>query len=108
MAINNNILVVIEKTPDIIIQDIAERVKERRLESALTQKELAKRSGIPLPTYRRFERTGEISFRSLVMIGITLGMMEEFLGLFSTKTYSSMDNLLKAGNKKRQRGKRNG
>ncbi|MDR0799801.1 MAG: helix-turn-helix transcriptional regulator [Dysgonamonadaceae bacterium] len=108
MAINNNILSVIEKTPDAIIKDIAGRVKERRLESALTQQELAKRAGIPLPTYRRFERTGEISFRSLVMLGITLGMMEEFLNLFSTKTYSSIDNLLEAGNKKRQRGKRNG
>ena len=108
MTINDNILLVIEKTPDVIIKDIAERVKERRLESAFTQKELAKRAGIPLPTYRRFERTGEISFRSLVMLGIALGVMEEFLSLFSTKTYSSMDNLLEAGNKKRQRGKKNG
>ena len=108
MGINDNILLVIEKTPDVIIKDIADRVKARRLESALTQKELARRAGIPLPTYRRFERTGEISFRSLVMIGITLGMMGEFLNLFSTKTYSSIDNLLEAGNKKRQRGKRNG
>jgi transcriptional regulator with XRE-family HTH domain len=104
MDVSNNILSVIEDSPNAIINSIAERVKQRRLESAITQKELAKHAGIPLPTYRRFERTGEISLRALVMLGITLGMKAEFSELFSTKTYNSIDDLLKA-NRKRQRGK---
>ncbi|MDR0792905.1 MAG: helix-turn-helix transcriptional regulator [Chitinophagaceae bacterium] len=86
---------------------VAARVKQRRLESALTQKVLAKRAGIPLPTYRRFERTGEISFGSLVMLGMALGMTTEFTELFNVKTYHSIDDLLKQ-TKKRQRGKKNG
>jgi transcriptional regulator with XRE-family HTH domain len=86
---------------------VAERVKMRRLESAFTQKELAARAGIPLPTYRRFERTGEISLHSLVLLGMALGMTAEFSELFNVKTYSNMDELL-TQTKKRQRGKRNG
>jgi transcriptional regulator with XRE-family HTH domain len=106
--INNNILSLIKASPGEILKGLAERVKARRLESALTQKELAKRAGIPLPTYRRFEHTGEISLRGLVMLGIALDMYEEFSSLFSTKTYADMDDLLKAISRKRKRGKRNG
>ena len=108
MEINDNILSLIENTPDVIMRGVVARVKERRLERAFTQKELAMRANIPLPTYRRFEKTGEISFRSLVMLGIALGMTEEFSTLFSTKTYKSIDELLKLNNKKRQRGRKNG
>ncbi|MDR0333393.1 MAG: helix-turn-helix domain-containing protein [Dysgonamonadaceae bacterium] len=107
MSISNDILSVIENSPKAITLAVAERVKQRRLESALTQKELAKRAGIPLPTYRRFERMGEISFGSLVLLGIALGMTAEFSELFNVKTYSNIDDLLKQ-TKKRQRGKRNG
>jgi len=90
------------------MKGVAARVKERRLERAFTQKELAVRANIPLPTYRRFEKTGEISLRSLVTLGIALGMTEEFFALFSTKTYKNIDELLKLNSKKRQRGTKNG
>jgi transcriptional regulator with XRE-family HTH domain len=106
MSINDNILSIIENTPNAILTGIAGRVKQRRLDSALTQKELAIRADIPLPTYRRFERTGEISLRALVMLSIALGMNDEFSTLFSAKTYSSLDDLLKQ-TQKRQRGKKN-
>ncbi|GHV10828.1 hypothetical protein FACS1894162_5640 [Bacteroidia bacterium] len=108
MEINNNILLLIKKTPDAILTNISQRVKERRLESNLTQKALAQRSGIPLPTYRRFEHTSEISLRNLLMIGVALDMTDEFDKLFSQKTYKNMDDLLNADNKKRKRGKANG
>jgi transcriptional regulator with XRE-family HTH domain len=107
MDISDHILSIIEQTPDAIIKGIARRVKERRLEMALTQQGLAKRAGIPLPTYRRFERTGEISIRALVTLGVVMGMAEEFIALFATPTYSSIDDLLKTQSKKYQRGKKN-
>jgi transcriptional regulator with XRE-family HTH domain len=107
MEISDHILSIIERSPDAIIKGIARRVKERRLEMALTQQGLAKRAGIPLPTYRRFERTGEISIRALVMLGVVMGMTEEFTALFTTQTYSSIDELLKSQSKKHQRGRKN-
>ncbi|GHT66592.1 hypothetical protein FACS189452_02740 [Bacteroidia bacterium] len=108
MNINDNILLLIEKTPDAILSSISRRVKERRLESAQTQKGLAQRAGIPLPTYRRFERTSEISLRNLLMLGVALDMTDKFDDLFSRKVYNSMDDLLKASGKKRKRGRANG
>jgi transcriptional regulator with XRE-family HTH domain len=105
MDINNNILSLIQKTPDVILNNVAQRVKQRRLESEFTQKELAQRAGMPLPTYRRFERTGEIAFRSLLMLGVALNMTDEFERLFSQKTYKTIDDLLKSDSKKRKRGK---
>jgi hypothetical protein len=40
------------------------------------------------------------------MLGMALGMTDEFNALFSTKTYSSINDLLKGRSKKRQRGKK--
>ncbi|GHT08669.1 hypothetical protein FACS189426_04840 [Bacteroidia bacterium] len=108
MDLKDNILSLIEKTPDAILTGIAGRVKQRRLEMAYTQKEIAQRAGIPLPTYRRFERTGEISARSLVMLGMALAMTDAFENLFFEKQYGSMDDLLKDKSVNRKRGKRNG
>ncbi|GHT87464.1 hypothetical protein FACS189474_0300 [Bacteroidia bacterium] len=108
MEINDNILSLIRKTPDTILNSIAQRVKARRLESEQTQKGLARKAGIPLPTYRRFERTGEISLHNLLMLGVALEMTDEFDRLFSQKIYNSMDDLLRVDGKKRKRGKANG
>jgi len=60
---------------------------------------------VPLPTYRRFERTGEISLRALVRLAMALGMTEEFTALFATPTYSSIDEMLRQ-QQKRQRGRK--
>lgn len=108
MDINDKILTLNKKLPDAVLMDIAKNVKERRLDLALTQKELALRSGIPLSTYRRFERNGEISLRSLVMLGIALDNTDDFNELFSVKKYSSLDELLKSNMKKRKRGRSHG
>jgi len=107
MAISDTILSIIEGTPSAIIQGIASRVKQRRLEKGLTQSELSLRAGVPLPTYRRFERKSEISLRALVMLAMALGMTEEFSALFATPTYRNIDEMLQQ-QKKRQRGRRNG
>jgi len=107
--ITDNILSLIGKTPDEIMRSISQRVKERRLEKNFTQMTLASRAGLTLASYRRFETTGEISFRSLVMIALALDMTSEFETLFSTPTYQSINQLLNLeNNPKRKRGARNG
>lgn len=93
-------------TPTSIIEKIAERVKERRLELNLTQKALSKRSGIPFSTYRRFERTGEISLRSLSQLAIVLDAVEEFEMLFTKRQYTSIEEVVADGVQKRERGGR--
>jgi len=87
---------------------IAERVKLRRLEKGWTQNMLATKSGVSLASYRRFESSGEMSLRSLVMLAFALDMTE-FEALFNSKTYQSIDDILRAGQlKQRKRGSRNG
>lgn len=102
----HDILSLMSISPQELMTGIATRVKARRLELRYTQKELAARSGIPLPTYRRFERTGEIALRGLVMLGIALDATAEFQTLFSATAYASIDDLLLSSGKKAQRGKR--
>ena len=92
-----------------MMRSISKRVKERRLEKNFTQKTLASRAGLTLASYRRFEASGEISLRSLVMIALALDMTTEFETLFSTPTYQSINQLLNLEHSpKRKRGARNG
>jgi transcriptional regulator with XRE-family HTH domain len=87
---------------------VAGRVRERRLEMNLTQKGFAARAGIPLATYRRFERSGEISLANLVLIAYALGMTLDIEKLFSERRYENIDAVINADSvKKRKRGKRN-
>ena len=107
--ITDNILSLIGRTPDEMMRYISQRVKERRLEKNFTQMTLASRAGLTLASYRRFETTGEISLRSLVMIALALDMTSEFETLFSTPTYQNINQLLNLENSpKRKRGARNG
>ena len=80
----------------------------RRLEKNWTQQLLASKTTIPLATYRRFERTGEVSFRSLMKIAFALGMEDNFRELFAKQSYQSVDELLNASKtKQRRRGGKN-
>lgn len=108
IGVNDNILSLIDKTPGSLLLGIAQRVKQRRLEKGWTQKMLAARAGVALPTFRRFESSGEISLRSLVMLSFALDMTDELETLFSSKTYQSIDDIVKTGQaKQRKRGNRN-
>lgn len=108
MDITDNILSLIGKTPDSLMSGIAERVKQRRLEKGWTQKMLAAKAGLSLPSYRRFESLGEIPLRSLVMLAFALDMTDEFETLFNSRTYHSIDDILKAEQpKQRKRGHKN-
>ena len=96
---------IIFNTPDSILHEIAQRIKERRLERNLTQKAFAKRAGIGYDAYRRFESTGDITLRNLILCAIILNDTDCFADLFTQKTYQSIDELLKLREvKRRERG----
>ena len=91
-----------------ILQGIADRVKEKRLERNLTQRAFAKRAGVGYDAYRKFENTGEITLHNLVLCAIALDDVDGFSNLFAGKSYQSIDELLKTQKiKKRKRGSRN-
>ena len=86
---------------------LAMHAKARRLEMNLTQEGLSVRAGIPLATYRRFERTGKISLEGLLHIAYVLDALDDFDTVFNAPRYASLDEALEASQKTRKRGKRN-
>ena len=107
MDIIDNILSFDAISPKAKANALAERVKMRRLEMNLTQEGISVRSGLPLATYRRFERTGKISLDGLLRIAYALDALNDFDRLFESRKYASMDEALEANHKNRKRGKRN-
>ena len=107
MCLNDNILSFDNISPKGKAKALAERVKTRRLEMDLTQEGISVRSGLPLATYRRFERTGMISLDGLLHIAFALDALNDFDHLFESHKYASMNEALEANQKDRKRGKRN-
>jgi transcriptional regulator with XRE-family HTH domain len=89
---------------------LVDYTRKRRLQLELTQALLAKRSGVPLATLRKFEQQGCISLESFLKIQMALGGLGDFLEAAKIKEtpFSSIDDVLKADtHPTRQRGKRN-
>lgn len=103
----DSILSIKTNNPTAKALQIAARVKARRLELDLTQEGLAARAGVACATYRRFERTGEISLRSLLRIAFALNAISDFNGLFAQRQYNSLDDVLNENTVTRKRGKKN-
>ena len=82
------------KTPLSVAQEIAGRVKQRRTSMRLTQAELAKKAGLALSTYRRFEQKGEIALSGLLQIAFALDCMRDFDALFAGSSWATMDEML--------------
>lgn len=76
---------------------IAENIRARRLSIELTQEGLAERSGVPLPTLRKFEQKGAISLESFLKILMVVGELEELINILkpSKPVFNSIDDVLK-------------
>ena len=87
--------------PNDILMTKASNEKAKRKQLGFTQQELARKSGVSLPSRRRFEQKGEISLSSLVDIAICLGEQKCFWNLYPRQEYKSMEELLNAEHKQR-------
>lgn len=79
--------------PSEMLQKVAERAKSRRLMQNLTQQTLAVRSGVSYGALKKFERTGQISFESLLKLAVCLGSLGDFECLFSPPKFSQTTTL---------------
>ena len=68
--------------PTGINKNIATRLKAIRRKQKVSQEKLWLMSGVSLGSIKRFERTGDISFNSLIKIATALGRIEEVENLF--------------------------
>lgn len=106
MNTNSTIIQLNTRSAPEICMSVAMRVKKRRLELNLTQQGLALRADVNIETYRRFERTGEISFLNLAKIAFVLEALNDFDLLFLQKKYQNIDEIIQNKNITRKRGKR--
>ena len=88
---------------------IAKNIRARRLSMELTQEGLAERSGVPLPTLRKFEQKGAISLESFLKLLMVVGEVEELINILkpSKPVFNSIDDVLKgADSVSRKRGRK--
>ena len=86
---NQNVSVLTEQA---VLVKITQRVRERRKELKLTQRELAARSGVSYASLRRFESCGEISFVSILKIASSLKALPDFDRLFANEIVTDLKN----------------
>lgn len=110
MQTSNNILSVVRNknvsTSD-LMKVVAGNVRAMRLRRNISQKDFASKVGIALPTYRRFETSGEISLRKLVEIAKFFDVSGDFKNLFTKREYSSIEEVIKE-KPNRERASKNG
>lgn len=83
-------------------KQIAESMRVQRLAVGLTQQGLANRADVSLPTLRKFEQKGLISFESFLKLMMALNGLEKLV--LSIKPdehhFSSLDDVLATAQKK--------
>ncbi|MBO6765075.1 helix-turn-helix domain-containing protein [Maricaulis sp.] len=93
-------------TPQEVSATLGQRLRARRLDADLTQDGLAARSGVPVATLRKFERTGEIAFVSFIRLAMALGDEAALDGLLAGRQrYGSLHDVLEPP-RRPQRGRR--
>ena len=89
-----------------LMQQLAERLKARRLEKGLSRQALAEISGVPTPTIARFEKQHAISMRQYIDLAITLGYTEQLQVLMQDPIYKTLEELETIrNNQNRKRGR---
>lgn len=91
-------------SPADVIKGISERIRRRRLDLELTQRELAARAGVSYGSLRLFEETGKISLEALVKLAFVLEGEAEFEHLFPPRPPKTIDDVV--DRPVRQRGRR--
>ena len=84
----------ISKLPSDVLKEIALKHRILRKEAAMSQSELAERSGVSLGSIKRFESSGQISLVSLLKLIHILGRLADFeLILNANNTTNAIEKL---------------
>jgi len=86
----------IHKLPSDILKSTAQKLVRIRKQHKLTQLELAHKSGVSYGSIKRFERSGKISFESLLKIAEALERLYEFESLFLSDDTQKLEKLFQS------------
>jgi transcriptional regulator with XRE-family HTH domain len=82
-----------------IVAELAGRIKNRRLSLNLTLEGLSQRSGVPLGTLKKFERSGQIALVSFVRLVVALKDEAALERLLLEQEFETLDEILQSGRK---------
>ena len=77
-------------TEQSVTNGIVERMKIRRKQMKLSQRQLSQKSGVTYASIRRFETTGDISLASLLKIAHALDALKDFESIFKGQAITSL------------------
>lgn len=83
-----------QKTPDEYSVLIANRLRDLRKQSKLSQSKLSDKSNVSLGSIKRFENCGEISLKSLIKIAIALDVDRDLELLFAERKIQSIQEVI--------------
>jgi len=90
-------------------KQLADHLRSRRLGMNLSQAGLAERSGVALPTLRKFEQQGTLSLESFLKLLMVVGGLDEMMKAIqpAPMQFASIDDVLAAENSttRRKRGR---
>lgn len=79
--------------------EISQRFKTIRKNRKVSQQRLSELSGVSYASIRRFEKTGDISFASLVKLALALQLYDDLDNLFKVrKEYKSIEEVISERN----------
>ena len=84
----------LSRSPREVQDHLAAALRQRRRSRKHSRQKAAEVSGVPAPTIRRFETTGEISLRQFLMLCAPYGDLERAEALFPEPGPATMDELL--------------
>lgn len=83
------------KTAPELLQELADRIRVRRVSLGWPQQEAAQRSGVAYRTWRRLETQGKASIKDLIKATLALRCEEALTALFAEPVAASLDDLFK-------------
>ena len=89
-----------------ILAILSAKAKSLRLQKNLRQSDLARKSGLSLPTIRVFEKTGLISFANLIKITRALGVIETLCALFPPLPMMDIEQMIAAEHNQKKRARK--
>ena len=87
----------ITKTPYQIRQELAQKIRVLRKQKKYSQLELAQRANVSLGSYKRFEKSGQISLEALLRIAFILDRLDEFENLFIPNNMAEIEKMFRNG-----------
>lgn len=81
-------------SPSDVQVELARQARQKRKWMGHSRAEAAKLTGVPAPTLRKFEDTGELSLRQFMMLMHVYGDLSVFDNAFPQPIAKSMDELI--------------